>query len=116
VVSAPPTPAVVSTAEVSYSFSVSSDTFAIEVTPSAGQLLVQRSADGSATAEAARGSGASFLVLPRGLRIEGSAGQDALYTITLPERVTVLRLQRGAAVSWHSLRPGQPLRVDLSNL
>jgi anti-sigma factor RsiW len=113
-VSAPPKPAVVSTAEVSYSFSVSSDTFAVEMTQNAGELVVQRSGADSATAEAAGASGASFLLLPRGLRIEGPAAQAAVYTITLPERVSVLRLQRGAAVSWHSLRLDQPLRVDLS--
>jgi hypothetical protein len=100
------------TADVVYNFTVTADTFDLEVTQSAGTLVVSRSAGGSASAEA-NAAGTSFLVLPRGLRIEGPASAGAQYTIALPARVHVLRLSRPNGVSLHQLRDGV-LVLDLA--
>ena len=112
----PPAPTQgVSTTEVSYSFRVTSDTFAIEVSQTAGRLIVERSTNGSASAEAAGAGDESFMVLPRGIRIEGPATTGTVYTIKLPDRVVVVRIQRGTGVSLHSLRRDQPLQFELGS-
>ena len=101
--------------EVVYSFQVTSDTFDVEVMQTAGRLVVERSDDGSASASAAGAGDESFLVLPRGIRIEGPATTGTLYTISLPDRVAVVRIQQRSGVSLHSLRRDQPLEIDLGS-
>jgi hypothetical protein len=114
-IAAPAPPATgVSTTEVIYSFQVTSDTFSIEVLQTAGELIVERTSDSSASAELSGGEPGSLLVLPRGIRIEGPSTARTVYTISLPERVTVVRLERNTGVTLHTLRSGQPLKVDLS--
>ena len=108
-----PAPTGVSTTEVTYSFQVSSDTFTIEATQTAGRIIVQRSADASASAETAGAGNESILILPRGVRIEGPSSASTVYTIKLPDRVRVVRIQRSTGVALHSLRPDQPLQVEL---
>ena len=105
-------PAPSTSSDVVYNFTVTADTFDLEVTQKAGTLVVKRSDDGSASAEA-RAAGTSFLVLPRGLRIEGPANAQALYTVAMPARVQVLRLHRGTGVSLHTLTGGN-LTIDLA--
>ena len=114
-VSAPLPPATgASTTEVTYSFQVTSDTFSIELLQTAGQLIVARTTDISASAESSGAEPASILVLPRGIRIEGASIADMVYTVKLPARVSVVRLQRANGVTWHTLRPDGLLTVNLS--
>ena len=105
------------TADVSYSFPVDSDTLELQLSQTDGQLVIRREAIARAVAEASRVANTSFLILPGALRIDGPSSAGASYSLTLPLRVTVVRLRRADRPSELLLLspPGQELRVDLSN-
>ena len=97
-------------AAVRVSFPVTSDTFEFVVTPPAGQIVVRHSENSLGTAEATGAPDNAFTVL-RGLRIEGPPSPGAIYTITLPNHVTAVRL-RGRVLP---LPATAELRLDLAN-
>jgi hypothetical protein len=105
-------------ADVRITFAVTRDTFNVELPQGSGTLIVRRLDNVTGTAEAFGVPGASFIVLPGSLRIEGPAATaNAVYELTLPMRVRAVRLRRAdSSDSVHLLHgAGQDLSIDLSS-
>jgi hypothetical protein len=117
--SAPEAPVVAPTeparAAVTITFTAPRDTLDVSVHQAAGVLIVRRASGADASAEAA-GVDARFTVGPSALQIDGPASADAVYTLTVPPPVTVVRLQRAAgAITVHAVPLAtRELRIELA--
>lgn len=101
-------------ADVRLSFPWSAATFDIAVGNAAGHITITRGSGDEATAEMAGASGTSLMVVPAGIRIEGSGSADALYTLTLPTVVTTVRVIRAGGTAIYDLpATGGVLRVPV---
>ena len=90
-------------ADVRLSFPWSAATFDIAVGNAAGNITITAGSGDEATAEMAGASGTSLMVVPAGIRIEGSGSADALYTLTLPPAVTTVRVIRAGGTAIYDL-------------
>jgi hypothetical protein len=101
-------------ADVRLSFPWSAATFDIAVGNAAGNITITAGSADEATAEMAGASGTSLMVVPTGIRIEGSGSADALYTLTLPSVVTTVRVIRAGGTAIYDLpADGGVLRVPV---
>jgi hypothetical protein len=101
-------------ADMRVSFPWSSSTFDIAAGSAAGTLMITTGRAGEATAEIAGTSGASLMVVPAGIRIEGAGGAAATYTLTLPPAVSTVRLIREDSTVEHAVpADGSMLRLPL---
>ena len=102
-------------ASLSVTFAVSADTFEIQA-PARGRLTVRRGAGAAGSAASAGTPGGDLVVLPAGLRIEGTTTRDARYEVTLPASVAAVRVRVGAgAATVHALpAAGAALVIDLA--
>lgn len=110
---APPAP----TADVRVTFTVTTTTFDVDIGEHAGTLIIRSGAGRDGSAESTGVAGASFLVLPNELRIEGPTSPTGIYTIVLPAQVTSVRVRRAdRADALHEINRDRPeLRIDLSS-
>ena len=102
----PPAPAAtpVETPAFAVNFAVTGDTFEVRV-PGPGGTLTLRHHDGTDGSVQVTGAAITdHLVLPGGLRLEGTPSPDARYEITLPPLVRTVRLRIGdAAPTLHAI-------------
>ena len=79
-------------------FEVADETFRLHVDhpQTGGDMLLQVSGSGRATAQVTRSSDETMMVLPSGLRIENRPASRASYRVTLPTSVRQVSLQVGA--------------------
>jgi len=108
-------PDAIQAAPVRVTFEVRADTFEIEAPPR-GRLIVRRGAGPTGSAESAGAPGVDLVVLPTGLRIEGTTTDDARYDVALPASVAAVRVRAGAGAALLRALPaaGEELRIDLA--